>query len=262
MTTDDTAGGLPLVSVVMATRDRPRLLAVALECYRRQTYPHRELVVVDDGDQVPVDATAVRAVGGRLIRVVPGTALGVKLNLGVEVTRGSLCQKIDDDDWYAPTFLWTMTGAVLESWRIVCRPIVAYLSPFLFFDLPRWEVRRTEEARTSGGTFLFQRENWRERPFHPVNVDEDSELLRDHFGLGCTGLPVRGIDRYLAVWRGDGTGPERGHTWSVYQDGNRVEDVVRTLNLYGLGDPESIVPDWALRVYRELHRELASQPLA
>ena len=49
----------PLVSVVLPTRDRPRLLPLALEWYRRQTYANRELVVVDDGEDHPVAAEAV-----------------------------------------------------------------------------------------------------------------------------------------------------------------------------------------------------------
>src|SRR6476661_4413402 len=104
MTSGEAGADFPLVSVVMATRDRPRLLSVTLECYRRQTYARRELVVVDDGDRDPVDPATVAAAGGRLLRVPLGTPLGAKLNLGIEATSGPLCQKIDDDGWYATGF--------------------------------------------------------------------------------------------------------------------------------------------------------------
>lgn len=74
---------MPFVSVVLTTQDRSRLLSIALACYAHQTYGERELVVVDDGDRFPADSHAVAAVGGRLIRVPPGTPLGTKLNVGV-----------------------------------------------------------------------------------------------------------------------------------------------------------------------------------
>src|SRR4051794_33498707 len=90
----------PLISVIITTRDRPYLLPVALTCYQHQTYPRRELIVVDDGEEFPADAARVAAVGGRLIRVEPGTPLGTKLNAGVEAADGRFCQKMDDDDWY------------------------------------------------------------------------------------------------------------------------------------------------------------------
>src|SRR6478672_9514117 len=135
---------LPPVSVVLTTRDRPRLLSIALACYRHQTYPRRELIVVDDGDRFPAEADAVAAVGGRIIRVEPGTPLGIKLNRGVAEASGELCQKMDDDDWYAPRYLETMVSALLESWRVTCKPTVVCLRPFLFFELEPWQVRRSE----------------------------------------------------------------------------------------------------------------------
>ena len=81
--------------MVLTTRDRPGFLQVALACYQHQTYPLRELIVIDDGDQFPADESSVEAVGGRLIRVPPGTPLGTKLNLGLGEARGWLCQKMD-----------------------------------------------------------------------------------------------------------------------------------------------------------------------
>ena len=51
--------------MVLTTRDRPRFLSIALRCYAAQTYPHRELIVVDDGSRFLADEAAVREVGGR-----------------------------------------------------------------------------------------------------------------------------------------------------------------------------------------------------
>src|SRR5579875_774722 len=97
--------GRPLVSVILTTRDRPRFLDIALACYAHQTYPDRELIVVDDGQEFPADPDRVAAAGGKLVRVPPGTPLGTKLNAGVREARGVLCQKMDDDDWYAANFM-------------------------------------------------------------------------------------------------------------------------------------------------------------
>ena len=40
----------PLVSCLMVTADRPQLMRRSIRCYDRQTYPNRELVVIDDGE--------------------------------------------------------------------------------------------------------------------------------------------------------------------------------------------------------------------
>jgi glycosyltransferase involved in cell wall biosynthesis len=127
----------PLVSVVLATRDRPRFLPLALAGYRQQTYPHRELIVVDDGERFPADETAVAAAGGCVLRLLPGTPLGAKLNAGIESARGDLIQKLDDDDWYGPPFIAAMVATLATSWEFTCQPALVFLSPFLFFDLAR-----------------------------------------------------------------------------------------------------------------------------
>ncbi|HWE63013.1 MAG TPA: glycosyltransferase family A protein [Chloroflexota bacterium] len=247
----------PLVSVILTTRDRPRLLRVALACYRQQTYPRRELIVVDDGARFPADVAAVVAVGGRLIRVDPGTPLGAKLNRGVSYARGSLCQKMDDDDWYAPLFLETMVAALLAGSEAVCRPRLAFLTPFLFFDVARWEVRRSIDSNVSGATLLFAQEDWRERPFRAVRQDEDVWFVMDQVSAGLSMCPVQGLETYLAVrHRGhQGTATDRGHTWTRQWNGQLLEEYLQERPLYAKG-PAALLPAWALAFYQDLRDEL------
>lgn len=246
--------------MVLTTRDRPRLLPVALACYRHQTYPYRELIVVDDGAAFPADAEAVAAAGGRLIQVEPGTPLGTKLNRGVGQARGPLCQKMDDDDWYAPQFLETMVSTLLASRTAVCKPTLAFLMPFLFFEIPRWEVRRSVVNNVPGATLLFALEDWEERPFRALPRDEDVWFLLDQVRAGAFALPVRALESYLAV-RHRGSHGDRGHTWTHQADGQTLEDYLRERPLHHRR-PEGLLPDWALTVYRELRREMVANTAA
>jgi glycosyltransferase involved in cell wall biosynthesis len=41
----------PTVTCIMLTRDRPELAARAVECFRRQTYPNKHLLVYDNGQE-------------------------------------------------------------------------------------------------------------------------------------------------------------------------------------------------------------------
>jgi glycosyltransferase involved in cell wall biosynthesis len=248
---------MPRVSVILTTRDRPRLLEVALACYRHQTYPRRELIVVDDGATFPADAAAVTVAGGRLIRVEPGMPLGAKLNRGVSEARGSLCQKMDDDDWYAPQFLETMVGALLARSKVICRPALAFLMPFLFFDVARWEVRRSIDNNAPGATLLFAREDWQERPFRAVRQDEDVWFLRDQVHAGLSPCPVQGLETFLAVRHGGSTGGtlDRGHTWTRQGNGQLLEDYLRERPLHTKG-PAALLPAWALAFYQGLRHDL------
>lgn len=240
---------LPLVSVILTTRDRPRFLPLALACYQHQTYPERELIVVDDGEPFPASAEAVAAVGGQLIRVDPGTPLGTKLNHGVSAARGPLCQKMDDDDWYAPRFIETMVSALLDHSAVVCQPTLAFLMPFLFFELAHWEIRQSIENNVPSATLLFDRLDWEERPFRSLPRDEDYWFMLDQVRAGRRLLPVRAVETFLVV-RHLGLQQEREHIsvqWGTQKDRLLYDRY-----------PETILPDWAVEVYRELQREILS----
>jgi glycosyltransferase involved in cell wall biosynthesis len=243
------ADQLPLVSVVLTTRDRPKLPRVALACYQHQTYPRRELIVVDDGETAPVDESTVRRIGGRLVRLPPGTPLGTKLNRGVEQGHGSLFQKMDDDDWYGPAFLQNFMSAVIESWSDACRPTVAFLKPFLFFELARWRVTRSVEANVPGATLMFSRWAWERRPFRAVRRDEDIWFMLDQARIGSVPLPIEALESYLAV-RHQGSRSDRGHTWTHQLGGQTMETYLDSRPVYRT--PEELLPDWTLAIYREL----------
>jgi glycosyltransferase involved in cell wall biosynthesis len=248
---------LPLVSVILTTRDRPRFFALALDYYRAQNYPNRELIVVDDGDVFPVNPKAVADAGGRLVRTRTGTLLGSKLNLGIEQATGTLIQKMDDDDFYSPEYLETMVSAVVENQQQCCRPTLAFLQPFLFFELERWEVRRSTDGNVPGATLMFSREDWEERPFRGLPADEDVWFFVDQTSRGVNPLPVRKLDIFMAV-RHRGIAIDNGHTWTRQMDGRALEDDLKTRPVYERG-ANQILPAWAAGKYRQM---TAAAPVA
>ena len=257
MSASDWTDSPPLVSAILTTRDRPQFISRALESFRTSLYPNRELIVVDDGEVCPVDGRAVERVGGRLMRASAGTPIGEKLNLGLEAARGAWCQKMDDDDWYGPGYLSAMMGAIAKHRATVCRPVLAVLMPFLFFEVARWEIRRSLVNNVPGATLVFAREDWQQCRFRPLFHDEDLWFLQDMTRAGAVLLPVRSpgsLDTFLAVRHGS-TGRNRGHTWTQQADGRSLETYLREERpLYKT--PEEILPEPALRFYRGLRAEL------
>ncbi len=251
---DDGQYSMPLVSVVLTTRDRPRFLAIALRCYDEQTYPNRELIVVDDGSDYPVDETLIRKFGGRLLRTPAGTSIGAKLNTGIENARGPLCQKMDDDDWYSPRFLDVMIARRAEAMSDVCAPTLTFVMPFLFFELKPWEIRRSVPYNAPGATLMFDRDDWRERPFRDLPQDEDVWFFRDHRRLGRESTPVTDAEIFLAI-RHHGVAGDRGHTWTN-QHGNRtLEEYLQTRPLHER-QATDILPEWAVAAYREIRADM------
>jgi glycosyltransferase involved in cell wall biosynthesis len=93
--------GPPLVSVVLPTRDRHERLAVAIDSVRRQTYPHLELIVVDDGSHQPVTVPADDPRVG-LLRFPDSVGTAAARNSGFKAATGAYVCLLDDDDYFYP----------------------------------------------------------------------------------------------------------------------------------------------------------------
>jgi len=93
-----------LVTVVIPTRNRPDLVARAVQSALAQTYPDLEVIVVVDGpDQATVDGLNAIA-DPRLTVLALESNIGAARarNLGVERARGSWIAFLDDDDHWMP----------------------------------------------------------------------------------------------------------------------------------------------------------------
>jgi glycosyltransferase involved in cell wall biosynthesis len=113
-------GPLPLVSCLMLTRDRPRLAERAIRCYQNQQYPHRELVIVCQGDREyqrqlrrHLDQTSIA--NARLIAADPQLRLGALRNISLDEARGDLVCVWDDDDCSHPDRLARQVQHLLEA---------------------------------------------------------------------------------------------------------------------------------------------------
>ena len=250
----DSPTSMPKVSVVMATRERPLLLALALELYRRQTYPNRELIVVDDGAVWPANAALVEAAGGRLMRAEPGTPLGIKLNLGLAAASGPLCAKFDDDDWYGPDCLARLVSAWGAAIANEGGSVLASIHPFTVCDVARWDLRRFRGS--AGSALLFARQDWLRRRFRPVSRMEDTWFLKDQRQLGVREVSVEAPDSFVCI-RHRGAGGNRGHSWLSMAQGQGVEVMLAQLPP-DQRRPEDIFSDPALSIYRELHSRLSA----
>lgn len=96
----------PVISIVMATRDRSALLRRAIESVLRQSYPHWQLVVVDDGstDATPSVLDAFR--DPRIVRLrTDGVRAAAARNRGLEVATGDWVAFLDDDNVMATHWL-------------------------------------------------------------------------------------------------------------------------------------------------------------
>jgi glycosyltransferase involved in cell wall biosynthesis len=158
------------ISCILTTGHRRSFFNQAIRCYDRQTWPNKELVVVDDGE-----GEVVVPEGARYIRVPTGTSIGAKLNLGCEAAKGSILQKLDDDDYYRPDFIERMMKHSTQYPLFITGP-----GSFLIL-LAREGRLVSSGGGFFGGSMMFPKQVWQNRPFNEaVPVGEDKQFMRDN----------------------------------------------------------------------------------
>jgi glycosyltransferase involved in cell wall biosynthesis len=93
----------PLVSAIIPTYNRAHIICEAIDSILMQTYPHIEVIVVDDGSK---DDTLARLQQyGDRIRVISQANAGpaAARNRGIAEARGDLIAFLDSDDIWLPT---------------------------------------------------------------------------------------------------------------------------------------------------------------
>ena len=89
----------PLVSCLCVTEGRSAFMPWLLWCFDRQTWPHRELVIVDSSRE-PFQMIGRDDV--RVVSVSPGRTVGSKRNIALQASQGAMITWFDDDDWHHP----------------------------------------------------------------------------------------------------------------------------------------------------------------
>ncbi|MBP8251804.1 MAG: glycosyltransferase, partial [Herpetosiphon sp.] len=172
---------MPLVSCIMPTRNRAAFVLQSIKYFQRQTYPHLELIIVDDGDddlhaQLPADSRI------RYLRATTGMSIGAKRNMACQQSHGAIIAQWDDDDWYAPQRIEAQVAPILAHQADVCGLITG-----VFFDLPTWRFWRCTPAlhqrlfveNVHGGTLVYRREVWQHHAQYPDrSLAEDAMFLR------------------------------------------------------------------------------------
>jgi glycosyltransferase involved in cell wall biosynthesis len=158
---------LPLVSVVIATRNRPELVRKAVDSFLAQDYAG-EVEVVLVYDQSDPDLTMAREEPGRRVRVITNTrtpGLAGARNTGVLASVGEWVAFCDDDDWWQPNKLTRQMEEALASpvaHMVTCSIAVEYdgqrsVRKAGCDRVTREQLLRSRMSMLHSSTFLFRR---------------------------------------------------------------------------------------------------------
>lgn len=209
------APGHPLVSCIMPTMDRRAFVPRAIEYFRRQDYPAKELVILDDGrdpvtDLVPGDDPAItyRRLDHRLV-------LGAKRNLACELAKGTIIAHWDDDDWQAPHRLSTQVGRMTAGGHDLsgARALRFYDPAASRAWLYRWPPGGHFWA--AGASLCYTKDLWSRSPFPEIGTGEDSRFVWS--GAVRSSCDVSEADSLVAIIHRGNTVPKtmQGANWST-----------------------------------------------
>ena len=115
----------PKVSALMVTRGRPQLALTAIDCFLKQSYPNKELVIVEQEKPVLhkllkennlISGSNIRyeCVGDKKI------SLGNVRNISLDLAQGDYVCTWDDDDLYHPQRIQYQLTACLQYSAVAC----------------------------------------------------------------------------------------------------------------------------------------------
>lgn len=163
---------LPLVSCVMPTHNRPGFVQAAIHAWAAQTYPRKELVILDDG---PDPGRIPTHDGLTYIRTDEKRPLGGKRNVVNELATGEIICHWDDDDYSATTRIAHQVARLLRG-----PGQITGFNILLFYDLLTTEAKvytSSVHRYCPGTTFCYWKSYWTSRPFPEIQESEDNAWL-------------------------------------------------------------------------------------
>lgn len=174
---------MQLVTAIMLTRGRAALAAIALECFLRQTYERKELVIVDD----VLDPSFCQPPDGDNIVYLPSSLRSIadKRNLACALADGEYICHWDDDDWSAPERIADQVQRLESSFVSV----TGYHSMLFHEAATGRAAKYLSDRHYALGTSLFYRRQWWEThkfqdPPETPNVGEDNAFVRQAREVG------------------------------------------------------------------------------
>ena len=138
----------PLVSIVIPTRNRCALLRETLASIQRQTLPHWQAIIVDDGssDQTAAMMSSLCAEEPRIRffnRAGPRPGANACRNQGLAASIAPFVVFLDSDDLLAPACLEHRLNALQSAENLVC--VISYAEYFQFHP---GDLRRLHNVAT------------------------------------------------------------------------------------------------------------------
>lgn len=159
----------------MPTRGRVLWASQALECFRSQTYPNKELIIIDDADE-PSFPNGVDSPDVHYYLLNTRLTVPEKRNRTISAANGEIIWHLDSDDWSDPRRMEQQVQLLIESGK----QMVGYHS-ILFFEAPDKVAKYIGRPTFGCGTSLCYWKSWGKEHRFDVNkkIASDTKYVRE-----------------------------------------------------------------------------------
>ena len=163
----------PLVSAIMlAGRNQLEDILACIECFKNQTYPYKELIIVNNAkNQYEASDLELQAQSNIFIIDTPSElAAGMARNYGISASNGRILAQFDADYWHAPSRLSAQIATMANEKAHIC--ILASALKYSFVSGRATLYQNTKNALL--GTMVFSR---------PAKIDYPNFQHNEEYGI-------------------------------------------------------------------------------
>lgn len=163
----------PLVSAIMlAGRNSTLDVLAAIKCFQTQTYPYRELIIVNNAkNQFEASKLNIQAERDIFLIDTPSElSAGMARNYGIRAANGQILAQFDADYYHDPKRLEAQIATLAENESHVC----VLSETFGYSFVSGRAFLHTNEKTAIMGTMVFLR---------PTNIDYPNHLKNEEFGI-------------------------------------------------------------------------------
>lgn len=166
---------LPRVSCIMPTANRTALVKESITLFAKQTYPNKELIIVDDGNpSLPQELIQQPFI--RYTQLAEKKSIGEKRNIACHNATGEVILHWDDDDWYGKNWISSQVQELVDQ-----QADITGLKQVYFFDPlehKAWIFNfPLNQPWVCGSSMGYKKSFWEKNRFPHVSQGEDDKFM-------------------------------------------------------------------------------------
>jgi glycosyltransferase involved in cell wall biosynthesis len=211
----------PLVSCLCVTRNNFSLLSRAIDCFDKQTYPNKELVILCE-DNNP-NLSKIKQLESRedvvlhIQPALPKLSLGKLRNMSIQISHGEYFCQWDDDDWYHPNRIQDQYSFIINSDVSGC-----YLDQRIVYDSIEKQLYISELCKFEGSIMMKKSMALKTSMYSNKNKAEDTDFVFPLIRSGVL-VPLHAPHLYVYTHHGNNVWHKK-HFEEIFNASQKIID--------------------------------------